>query len=70
MSSMELFIVIIALGAAAGSSLVLLVALAAKRSELIKAFTMRQEIEQREREIEKEYQKRAAGQDVKPAPAS
>ncbi len=70
MQSMELFIVIIALVAAAGSSLILLIALAAKRSELIKAFTLRQETEQREKEIEKEFLNKNADKSGDPAPTA
>ncbi len=54
MSTMEMFIIVIGLGAAAFGSLVLLVCMAGKRAQLVKAYNMQLEIEARERQAKKE----------------
>ena len=54
MSSMETFIVVISLIAAASGSLVLLSCLAGMRAHLVKAFNIQQEIESQQREVERQ----------------
>jgi hypothetical protein len=49
---MEMLIVVLGLVAAAGGALVLLVCLAGRRAQLVKAFNMQQEREARERQLE------------------
>jgi len=52
LSSMEAFIIITGLGTAAVGALLLLSTLACRRAQLVKAYNLQQEIEQRKREIE------------------
>lgn len=49
---MEAFIIIAGLGTAGTGALLLLSSLACRRAQLVKAYNMQQEIEQRKREIE------------------
>ena len=56
MSSMELFIIMAALAAAAGGTLILLACMANKRMQLIKAFNIQQEIETQQATIEQNIQ--------------
>ena len=51
MFSMETVIVLLALAAGAAGSLVLLSCLASRRAQLLEAFRIQQEIEERERQI-------------------
>ena len=60
LTSMESFIVIFALAAAAGGALVLLACLAGWRAQLIKAFNLKQQMEERERRMEEDQGKSQA----------
>jgi len=60
MSSMETFIVVVGLVAAIGGSLILLSCLAHKRAQLVKAFNIQMEIEERNRKIEQSKRRKAA----------
>ena len=51
MGSMETFIIFIALAAAAGGGLILLVCLAGMRANLVKALNLQQELESRKSSI-------------------
>ena len=67
MASIEIFIVLVALAAALGGSLVLLTCMAGKRAQLIKAFNIQQEMREREAQIEqnrKNFQKTEDDQSV------
>ena len=64
MSSIESFIVIVALVSAAGGSLMLLACLAGKRSQLVKAYNMKREIEQREKMMEMQNEQASEGEDI------
>jgi len=60
MSSMETFIVVVGLAAAIGGSLIFLSCLAHKHAELVKAFNLQMEIEERNHKIEQNKKHKAA----------
>jgi len=53
---MEMLIVLMGFSAAAGGALVLLVCLAGKRAQLVKAFNMQQERETRKKQVEEKQE--------------
>jgi len=67
---MEMLIVVTGLVAAAGGALVLLVCLAGKRSQLIKAFNVQQEREAREKQLEQNQAKNRQNETSVALPAS
>jgi len=54
---MEMLIVLLGFSAAAGGALVLLVCLAGRRAQLVKAFNMQQEREARKQQVEENQAK-------------
>ena len=54
---MEMLIVLMGFSAAAGGALVLLVCLAGRRAQLVKAFNMQQERESRKKQVEENQAK-------------
>lgn len=67
---MEMLIVVTGLVAAAGGALVLLVCLAGKRAQLVKAFNVQQEREAREKQLEQNQAKNRQNETSVALPAS
>ena len=67
---MEMLIVVTGLVAAAGGALVLLVCLAGKRAQLVKAFNVQQEREAREKQLEQNQAKNRQNETSATLPAS
>ena len=67
---MEMLIVLMGFSAAAGGALVLLVCLAGKRAQLVKAFNMQQEQEAREKQVEENQAKQNQAQPAVALPLS
>ena len=67
---MDMLIVLIGFSAAAGGALVLLVCLAGRRAQLVKAFNMQQEQEAREKQVEEIQAKQNQAQSAVALPLS
>jgi hypothetical protein len=67
---MEMLIVLVGFSAAAGGAMVLLVCLAGKRAQLVKAFNMQQEQEMRQKQVKENQAKQKQNQPVVAQPLS